>query len=61
MGPASDNHAVVDPDGNVHGVDDLAVVDASIRPTIPTANTNLPTLMLAERLATRHGARLHAN
>jgi choline dehydrogenase-like flavoprotein len=51
MGPASDATAVVDAHGAVHGVVGLSVVDASIMPTIPAANTNLPTLMLAERCA----------
>ncbi len=51
MGPASDRHSVVDATGRVHGVAGLRVVDASVMPSIPSANTNLPTLMLAERLA----------
>lgn len=50
MGPASDPGAVVDWLGRVHGVEGLHVVDASIMPTVPRANTNLPTLMLAERI-----------
>ncbi len=50
MGPASDPEAVVDATGKVHGVEGLHVVDASIMPTVPRANTNLPTLMLAERI-----------
>jgi choline dehydrogenase len=49
MGPAAEAGAVVDARGSVHGVEGLSVVDASIMPTIPAANTNLPTLMLAER------------
>lgn len=49
MGPAADVSSVVDSRGSVHGVKGLSVVDASIMPTIPAANTNLPTLMLAER------------
>jgi choline dehydrogenase len=49
MGPAADVTAVVDSRGSVHGVEGLSVVDASIMPSIPAANTNLPTLMLAER------------
>lgn len=53
MGPADDAGAVVDATGRVHGVDGLRVVDASIMPAIPAANTNLPTLMLAERCAER--------
>jgi choline dehydrogenase len=51
MGPATDTMAVVDARGNVHGVEDLSVIDASIIPAIPGANTNLPTIMLAERLS----------
>jgi choline dehydrogenase len=53
MGPVADPAAVVDRTGNVHGLDGLAVIDASIMPTIPAANTNLPTMMLAEHLAGR--------
>jgi choline dehydrogenase-like flavoprotein len=49
MGPATDAMAVVDARANVHGVENLSVVDASIMPAIPDANTNLPTIMLAER------------
>jgi choline dehydrogenase len=42
---------VVDGSGRVLGLDGLHVVDASIMPTIPRANTNLSTIALAERLA----------
>ena len=45
LGIACDEH------GRVHGVDGLYVVDASIMPAVPAANTNLPTLMVAERCA----------
>lgn len=51
MGPATNTEAVVDHRGNVHGVECLSVIDASIMPTIPSANTNLPTIMVAERCA----------
>jgi choline dehydrogenase len=51
MGPATDATAVVDARGNVHGAEDLSAIDASIMPAIPGANTNLPTIMLAERCA----------
>jgi len=51
MGAADDPSAVVDPTGRVRGVENLRVADASIMPTIPRANTNLPTLMIAEKLA----------
>ena len=51
MGPAGDPGAAVDHAGRVHGVARLRVVDASIMPSIPAANTNLPTMMVAERVA----------
>ncbi len=57
MGAADDPDAVVDPVGRVRGVENLPVADASIMPIIPRANTNLPTLMIAEKLA----AAMHAN
>ena len=50
MGPAADPAAVADSTGRVHGIEGLHVVDASLMPTVPRANTNLPTLMLAERI-----------
>lgn len=51
MGPASDPFAVVDPRGRVHGLDSLAICDASIFPVLMRANTNLPAAMLAEHMA----------
>ncbi len=51
MGPEPDNGAVTDARGSVHGIDGLTIADASIMPTIPTATTNLPTIMLAEHIA----------
>lgn len=51
MGPDPDRGAVVDSRGSVHGTEALTVADASIMPTIPSANTNLPTMMVAERIA----------
>jgi choline dehydrogenase len=51
MGPNPESGAVVDPSGRVHGLDGLAVADASVMPDIPSANTHLPTIMVAERLA----------
>ena len=49
IGNADDRQAVLDPACKVHGIDGLRVVDASIMPSITTANTHLPTLMIAER------------
>jgi len=51
IGRADDPCAVVDAECRVHGIQGLRVVDASIMPRIPSANTNLPTLILAERAA----------
>jgi len=51
MGAASDAEAVVDARGHVHGVENLFVADASIMPSIPRANTNIPALVVAERIA----------
>jgi 5-(hydroxymethyl)furfural/furfural oxidase len=51
MGAASDPEAVVDSHGRVIGVRGLRVVDASVIPWIPRANTNLPTMMIAEKMS----------
>jgi choline dehydrogenase-like flavoprotein len=51
MGPAGDAGAVVDLRGAVHGIAGLSIVDASIMPSIPATNTNVPTIMIAERCA----------
>src|SRR5262249_31591942 len=47
----TDALAVTTPRGRVHGVDGLRVCDASVMPSIPCANTNISTIMVAERMA----------
>ena len=49
MGAPGDPDAVVDQHGRVPGIDGLIVADAGIMPSIPRANTMLPTLMIGER------------
>ena len=49
MGPESDPNAVVDQWCQVRGVEGLRVIDASVMPEIPRANTNATTIMIAER------------
>jgi choline dehydrogenase len=51
MGSASDRTAVVDDTLRVHGMEGLRVVDASIMPKIPSANTCASTMMIAEKAA----------
>jgi 5-(hydroxymethyl)furfural/furfural oxidase len=51
MGQADDRSAVVDSAGRVRALAGLRVVDASIMPLVPRANTNIPVIMLAEKIA----------
>jgi 5-(hydroxymethyl)furfural/furfural oxidase len=51
IGPADDPMSVVDPQGRVHGVSGLRIADASVMPSVPRGNTNLPVLMVAERIS----------
>jgi choline dehydrogenase len=51
MGQASDALSVVDPQLRVHGMEALRIVDASVMPTIPSANTAASTMMIAEKAA----------
>ncbi|MGE0559278.1 MAG: GMC family oxidoreductase [Burkholderiales bacterium] len=45
----TDDRAVVDPELKVRGIDGLRVIDSSIFPTIPSSNTNIPTIATAEK------------
>ena len=47
QGPQS----VCDADGRVNGVEGVVVADTSLMPQIPRANTNLPSIMIGERIA----------
>jgi len=51
MGADDDPMAVTDSQGRVRGVAGLRVVDASLFPAVPCANTNFPTLMTAEKIS----------
>lgn len=51
MGPSSDAAAVVDDQLRVHGLKGLRVVDASVMPTMLSANLNAATLMIADKAA----------
>jgi choline dehydrogenase len=51
MGISSDPMAVVDQYCNLHGLENIWVVDASVMPEIIRANTNATTIMIAERVS----------
>ena len=53
MGDPGDSRTVVDPDCRVLGFDNLRVIDGSIMPEVPRANTNLPCMAIAEHMAER--------
>ena len=50
MGP------VLDADCRVHGIDGLRIADGSVMPTIPSGNTYLGCVMIAERVAAKFRA-----
>lgn len=51
MGVAGDPLAVTDPRGRIHGLTNAFVADCSIVPVIPRANTNIPAVVIGERIA----------
>ncbi len=51
MGAPDDPKAVTGAAGQVHGIGGLRIVDASIMPVIPRANTNIPVIMVAEKIS----------
>ena len=51
MGPKNDRTAVVDDELHVYGIEGLRVVDSSVMPTMPSANTCASTYMIAEKAA----------
>jgi len=58
MGPTYDLMAVVDEKLSVHGVEGLSIVDASVMPTSPSANTYAATIMIAEKASDMIGSAL---
>ncbi|MFG1418934.1 GMC family oxidoreductase N-terminal domain-containing protein [Xanthobacter sp. V0B-10] len=51
LGAPDDPDAVLDPAGRVIGTENVFVADASAMPRLPTANTNIPVIMMAEKIA----------
>jgi 5-(hydroxymethyl)furfural/furfural oxidase len=51
MGDPGDALAVTDPSARVIGTEGLRISDASIMPLVPCANTNIPTIMIGEKVA----------
>jgi 5-(hydroxymethyl)furfural/furfural oxidase len=60
MGDPAAAGTVVDPNGKVVGVDNLFIADASVMPEVSRTNTNIPTIMIAERVAEKVRQRVMA-
>ena len=52
MGPDWDPASVVDARGRIHGLEGGYVADCAIIPRVPRANTNIPAVLIGERLVT---------
>lgn len=48
MGPDPDTGTVVDEQLEVHGIDGLRLIDASVMPAPPSGNINAAVMMIAE-------------
>jgi 5-(hydroxymethyl)furfural/furfural oxidase len=55
MGAVGDPRSVVDPDCRLIGTQGLRVIDASVMPEVPRANTHLTCVMIGEHMAARLG------
>ena len=51
LGSADDPLAVCDVRGRLHGLEQILVADCSLMPVVPRANTNVPAVVVAERVA----------
>jgi len=51
MGDEMDLYSVVTPTGKVIGVSGLYIADACVMPEITNTNTNIPTIMIGEKVA----------
>jgi choline dehydrogenase len=51
LGSEDDPAAVCGPDGRLHGIDRIMVADCSLMPVVPRANTNVPAVVVGERIA----------
>ena len=51
MGHPAEAKTVADPGGKVVGAENLFIAGASVMPEVSRTNTNIPTIMIAERIA----------